>query len=169
MSHPSFAQMPDPARVWVFATPRALSSDESGRLLSRVDDFVSRWLAHGHPVVGAREWRDDRFLLIAADEEATGVSGCSIDSLYRVLKEVEAEIGVPLTDASRVWYRGGDEQVRSATRAEFRELAQRGEVHGETQVFDNTVASVGAVRAGAWERPLRESWHAKAFSVGAER
>jgi hypothetical protein len=163
----SFEEMPDPARVWVFAAPRALDEGEASRLLARVDDFLTRWHAHGHPVVGARDWRHDRFLLVAADEEATGVSGCSTDSLFRVLKEAEGEVGVSLLDSARVWYRGADGEVASATRAEFRELAQRGEVDGGTPVVDNTVRQVGALRSGAWERPLRESWHAKAFPGAA--
>lgn len=169
MSHRTFAEMPDPARVWVFAAPRALSEEETARLLTRVDEFLPGWHAHGHPVVGARDWRHDRFLLIAADEEATGVSGCSTDSLFRVLKEAERELGVSLLDSSRVWFRGEDGEVRSVTRPEFREMALRGEVHPDTPVFDNTVATAGAIRGGAWERPLRDAWHARAFPVGAGR
>lgn len=159
----SLAEMPDNARVWVFAAPRALSADESARLMERVDGFVVRWTAHGRPVVGAREWRYGRFLLIAADEEATGVSGCSIDSLYRVLQEAERELQLPLMDASRVWYRDPDGAIRSETRAEFRDRVRSGEVGDETPVFDNTVSTVGAVRAGEWERPFRDAWHARAF------
>jgi len=165
VSHPTFAELPDAARVWVFAASRALTAEESARLLARVDDFLPRWHAHGHPVVGARDWRHDRFLLVAADEEATGVSGCSTDSLFRVLKEAEREIGTSLLDASLVWFRGEDGEVRSASRADFREMARRGEVGPETPVFDNTARSVGAIRAGEWERPMRDSWHAKAFVV----
>lgn len=167
MRQRTFAEMPDAARVWVFAAPRALSEEEAARLLERVDDFLPRWHAHGHPVVGARDWRHDRFLLVAADEEATGVSGCSTDSLFRVLKEAEREIGTTLLDASRVWFRAADGEVASATRAEFREMVRRGEAGPETTVFDNTAASVGAVRSGAWERPLRESWHARAFGAAS--
>lgn len=159
----SLAAMPDDARVWVFAAPRALSAEESARLLDRVDSFVGRWTAHGRPVVGAREWRYGRFLLLAADEAATGVSGCSIDSLYRVLSEAESELGVPLTDATLVWYRGPDGSIRSETRAEFRDRVRSGAVGDDTPVFDNTVSTVGGVRAGGWERPLRDSWHSRAF------
>lgn len=167
MTDRSFAGMPPHARLWIFAAPRPLADAEASRLLARVDDFLTGWHAHGHPVVGARDWLHDRFLLIAADEEATGVSGCSIDSLYRVLRDAEREIGVPLLDSSRVWFRDPEGEVRSETRPEFRERVARGEVGEDTVVFDQTVASVGAMRAGEWERPLRESWHARAFRVGA--
>jgi hypothetical protein len=169
VNHRSLAAMPDAARLWIFAAPRALSEAEAESLLSRVDGFLTRWNAHGPRVGGAREWRHDHFLLIAADEEATGVSGCSIDSLFRVLKEAEAETGVSLLDSSRVWYRDSAGEVRSATRPEFRLLAEGGEVDAGTTVFDNTAATVGALRVGEWERPMRESWHGRAFPVGSGR
>ena len=158
-----FASLPDAARLWVFSATDAVPPQASPGLLERVDAFLEEWHAHGHPVGGGRDWRYDRFLLIAADEEATGVSGCSTDSLFRVFKAAERELGISLLDSSRVWYRAGEE-IRSESRAEFRERSRRGEIGPETIVFDNTAATVGDVRGGRWERPLRDSWHAKLLS-----
>jgi len=164
----SFDQMPDDARVWVFAAPRPLSPAEANALLGRVDDFLRRWAAHGAPVVGARELRHDRFLLIAADERATGVSGCSIDSLFNALAGVERELGTDLRRTSSfVFYRDADGQVRSAERPAFRQLAAAGQVSDDTPVFDNTLGTVGDVRAGRWELRFRDAWHARAFPLGA--
>lgn len=157
-----FAQLPDAARLWILASPEPLSAAASAELLQRVDAFLEEWHAHGHPVVGSRDWRFDRFLLIAADEAATGVSGCSTDALFRVFKAAERELGITLLDGSLVWYRV-DDAIRSATRGEFREQVRQGKVTQETIVFDNTVTTVGDARAGRWERPMRESWHGKAF------
>jgi hypothetical protein len=162
----SFEEMPDEARLWVFASPRPLETREAERLLERVDAFVEHWVAHGHPVAGARDWRHDRFLLMAADEAATGVSGCSIDSLYDALKAAERELGTRLLDASSsVWYRAGDGTIHAVPRPDFRALAREGAVDADTPVFDNTVATVGALRSGEWERPMRESWHGKSFGT----
>jgi hypothetical protein len=161
-----FAELPDAARLWVFAAQHPLHRDDADAVLARVDAFLAEWHAHGHPVVGARELLYDRFLLVAADEEATGVSGCSIDSLFRVLKDVERNLGLSLLDSSLVFYRDENDVVRSATRAEFRQMVGAGEVRGDSTVFDNTVSSIAALRGGAWERPMRESWHGRAFATG---
>lgn len=158
------ARMPDDARLWVFAAPRALSTAEAATLSARVAEFISGWHAHGHPVAGGWSWEHDHFLLIAADETATGVSGCSLDALYDSLKALEVEIGASLLDAaSRVWFRDAEGDIRSLTRPEFRLLARSGGVGPDTPVFDNTVASVGALRAGQWEKPMKDSWQGKAF------
>jgi len=164
----SFDRMPDDARLWVFAAPRPLQPAEADALLARVDGFLEGWAAHGAPVLGARDLRHGQFLLVAADERATGVSGCSIDTLFHTLAEVEEALGTELRrTASLVLYRDASGAVRAAERAEFRRLAQGGEVGEDTVVFDNTVATVGDLRAGRWERPFRDSWHARAFPLGA--
>ena len=166
MSTVDFSLLPADARLWIFAASRPLSADESAALLGRVDAFVEGWLAHGHPVVGARDWRYDRFLLVGADERATGVSGCSIDTLFRVFKELEAQLGAGLLDPCGVWVRDAAGEIPSAARPEFRALVQSGEVGEDTVVFNNTITTVGELLAGKWEVPVRDSWHAHAFAVG---
>jgi hypothetical protein len=160
-----FDQLPDDARLWVFGAARPLDEAEGAALLEHADRFLAAWAAHGAPVVGGRELRHGRFLLVAADERATGVSGCSTDALFRSLDEVERELGTTLRDGGLVFWRGPDGEVRSAPRPAFRERVRAGEVDGDTPVFDNTVATVGDVRAGRWEVPMRASWHARAFGA----
>jgi hypothetical protein len=169
MSAMDFSRLPDDARVWNFAASRPLTGKEAGRLLERVDRFLEGWLAHGHSVVGGRDWRHDRFLLIGADERATGVSGCSIDALFHTLRDLGEALEVDFLDRSAVWFRAEGGEIRAASRPEFRALAREGEVGEETVVFNSTVSTVGEVRAGQWELPLRDSWHAQAFPVGAGR
>lgn len=158
-----FDHLPDDARVWVFAAARPLDDAQRRALVDHADAFLQRWAAHGAPVHGGRELRHGRFLLVAADERATGVSGCSIDSLFRTLGDLEAQTGVPLRDGSLVFYRDASGEVQAEPRPAFRQRASAGEVSEDTIIFDNTIATVGDVRAGRWEKPLRDSWHARAF------
>ena len=69
-------------------------------------------------------------------------------------------------DWGPVFYRGPHGEVRRAERAEFRRLAQAGEVDADTVVFDTTLTRVGGLRDGSWERPAREAWHRQAFFRG---
>jgi hypothetical protein len=127
-----------------------------------VDDFLEDWAAHGSPLDAARDWRHGRFLLVGVDERAAPPSGCSIDAMVRVLKGLEERLGVRLVDHSPVWYREGGE-VRRVSRPEFLARARRGEVGLDTVVFDATLTRVGELRAGRWEVPAGEAWHARAF------
>jgi hypothetical protein len=157
-----FDSLPDHARVWVFAADRALAAPERDGLLADVDVFLDGWAAHGAPLQCARDFRYDRFLLVAVDERAAGVSGCSIDALTRQLKEHERRLGISLLDNGPVLFRTGD-GVQRVSRAEFQKLADEGEVTPETVVYNNTTPDLGAVRAGKWETPARASWHGRAF------
>jgi hypothetical protein len=158
----SFDRLPDDARLWVFATSRALTALERDELFAEVDGFLEHWTAHGAPVVASRDWRDDRFLLIGVDERATGLSGCSIDALIRSLATLEHRIGAAVVGTPPIWYREGRE-ITTASREGFETLATDGSVGPDTTVFDNTLASVGELRAGRFEIPARESWHGVAF------
>ena len=158
-----FNTVPDSARAWIQAAAQPLLGADAERLFCRVETFLRSWAAHGAPVVGAFDWRYDRFLIVAADEAATGVSGCSLDALFRALKEAEAELGVTLLDSSLVFYRDLASAVQALPRADFRQLVEAGDVDARTIVFDNTVGSVGAIRSGDWERPFRGSWQERAF------
>ncbi len=162
MPRQPFASLPDSARLWVCAACRPLAAGEQQVLLAEVDRFLDDWNAHRVPLDCARELRHDQFLLVGVDEEAAGVSGCSVDSLVRTMKGLGQQIGAELVDHASVFYRdaGG---VHRVSRDEFAEAASRGAVTPDTIVFDNTVATAGAVRGGRWEAPARDTWHGRAF------
>lgn len=157
-----FDDLPDSARIWIFAADRDLRPEEERLFLDAVDDFLDAWNAHGTLLEGARSWRYHRFLLVGVDEEAAPPSGCSIDALIRVLKKKERELDVGFLDNAPVWYRGRH-GIETAARADFRRMARDGEVTPETVVFDNTLTRMSDLREGEWETTARESWHGRAF------
>ena len=114
------------------------------------------------PLTAGRELRYDRFLFVAVDQRKAGPSGCSIDALFRQTKVLEQEIGIELVNHAPIVFRQGS-AIERVPRDQFAELAAAGMVGFETTVFDNTLTSVGDIRAGRWETRLANSWHARAF------
>lgn len=155
-------QMPDASRVWVFGVSNPLSEVDESTLLATVDAFLDRWVAHGHPLTCARDWRRGRFLLVAVDEATAPPSGCSIDAMVHVLEAEQERLEVTIVDHIAVWYLK-DDAVWRVTRAEFKALVEAGHIDADTPVFDNTVTRLSQVREGSWERPARDSWHFRAF------
>jgi len=162
MPRQPFAALPDSARLWVFAAARPLSPHERDTLLEAVDRFLDEWNAHRVPLDCARDFRYDQFLIVGVDQEAAGVSGCSVDALVRTMKTLGQRLGVELLDHASVFYRHGD-SVRRASREDFAAAAETGDVTPATTVFDNTVATLGALRTGGWEAPAARTWHGRAF------
>jgi hypothetical protein len=151
-----FESLAPDARVWVFSSARPLTGTPARTLLDEVDAFLDRWQAHGTPLTCARDWREDRFLVIGvAGDQA---SGCSIDGLFRTLKTLGAHLGTSLVDGSRIYYRDPSGVVLSATRAEFGDLARTGTVREDTRVFDTSLTTLGDLRH-RFEVPAERSWH----------
>jgi hypothetical protein len=162
MPRVEFDTLPDNARVWIFASDRALAVDETRRILDATDAFLDGWAAHGVPLRGGRDLRYDRFLFVAVDEAAAGASGCSIDAMIRNLRALEDELGMTMVDHGAVLFRAS-EAISRVSRSEFSDLVRRGTVTPATVVFNNTVGTVGAVRSGRWETAAADSWHSGAF------
>jgi len=152
-----FESLPSSARIWVFASEVPLTGPEPDRLLGDVDAYLHAWKAHGVPLRCARQWVEDRFLVVGIDPTEEQASGCSIDGLFRAVQEVERTLGTRLVGGGRVFYRGGDGQTRVASRDEFTTLAERGSVSPDTPVFNTALAHLEDWHA-SFERPLSESW-----------
>jgi hypothetical protein len=88
----------DDSRVWIYQCNRMLRLQEALQVESMLEDFVSDWKSHGAPVKGYANLFFGQFLVMMADENATGVSGCSTDSSVRVVKEIEKLFGVNMFD-----------------------------------------------------------------------
>lgn len=155
--------LPGTARIWIFGADPELGPGEAAELLAAVDDFLAGWAAHGVPLRAARSWRYGRFLIVGVDSEAAPPSGCSVDALVRLLREMEDRLGARFLGNEAVWYRDHGGAVRRASRPEFRSLARRGGVTPRSVVFDNSITALAQLRADRWEGPASESWHAAFF------
>ncbi|HEY4132925.1 MAG TPA: hypothetical protein VGM50_20085 [Gemmatimonadaceae bacterium] len=157
-----FDQLPDSARLWIFASDREVSGAQADTLLAAVDDFLSGWRAHGVPLQAAREWRENRFLAIGVDVTAENASGCSIDGLFRILQALQREIGAQLVGGGRVFYRSRGGAVETTTRDDFSARAKRGEITMATPVFDTGLTDAAAWRT-RFEAPAGVAWTAGYF------
>jgi len=165
MPRVDFNDLPAHGRLWVFPSSRTLSADEAEALMEAVDEFLDGWAAHGAQLRSGRRFVDGRFLLVGVDEDAEAPSGCSIDALVNRLRALGSDMGAELVDHGPVFFRDGAD-VRSLSRAEFRALMDTGEVGPDTPVFDTTLTRIADLRDGGLERPVRESWHGRAFLRG---
>ncbi len=162
-----FESLPDDARAWVFGSDRPLAEPEASQLLGAVDQFISRWAAHGTPLHASRDWREGRFLTIAVDQRQAGASGCSIDGLFRTLQGLESTLGASFVGGGRIYYRAADGTVASVARDEVEALGEQGVIGRDTTVFDPTVTTLGDWRK-RFETTAGASWHAQLLPEGVK-
>src|SRR6185369_10613771 len=112
--------MSDASRIWLFGISPALDETKRAQMLEQVDLFLRDWAAHNVPVTSAREILHDSFLLIAVDQ-ASETSGCSIDRMFGLLRQLERDLGVAILDPNRIFVRHGDGRIEAISRADFSE------------------------------------------------
>src|SRR5437868_11412625 len=118
-----FSDLPPSARIWIFGSDKPLSGAVADTMLAEVDAYLDQWKAHGFPLRAAREWRDNRFLIIGIDPTAEQASGCSIDGLFRALQQLQTTIGAQMVGGGRVFYRDPAGATQAVARDEFATLA----------------------------------------------
>jgi hypothetical protein len=164
MSVVKFNQLPDSARLWVYACERAFSESEAKMLTDHLNAFMEQWTAHKRELTTAWELRYNQFILIGVDERTMAASGCSIDSLVRSLQEFEKRIASNIVGTnSKVFYRDQNQTIRCVDRSEFGGLVGNDIVNQDTIVFNNTLRTIREVRQGKWEVPMKASWHSEIF------
>ena len=154
-----FESLPDSSRVWVYGADKPIDPDKEQLLLEAVDAFLEKWAAHGSPLFSARRLDQDRFLTIVVDSTREGASGCSIDGLYRTLKSLEPSVGAQIVTSGLVYYKAKDGRINAVTRDEFSNLAAKGEITGDTEVFDLSVTNLNEWKSRFKSRAA-DSWHA---------
>lgn len=154
-----FSALPASARIWVFGSDVPVTGAPADTLLADVDQYLDAWKAHGVPLRAAREWQENRFLIVGIDPTEEQASGCSIDGLFRALQQIQKAIGAQIVGGGRVFYRDATGATQSTTREEFNALKTKGAIGPRTHVFDTSLTRLDDWKT-KFEKPLAESWAA---------
>jgi hypothetical protein len=147
------------SRVWIYQSNRLFSLSEALTIEDKLNDFVAGWNSHGDPVKGFATLFFGQFIILMADESATGVSGCSTDSSVRLIKELERMFQVNLFDRQTLAF-VVKEKVQLLPLNQLNYPVQNGFVSSETLYFNNTVLNKQELLDN-WIIPVKESWLAR--------
>ena len=142
-------------RIWIYTLSKALNSGQRETLENTCGDFVSNWTAHEQRLEASFELYKERLLIFKVDEQAYNASGCSIDKLTRLVKELEKNYNVELLNRLLVVYEEGDD-LKVALASEIKDLLKDGAINENTIVYDNAIAS--SSQWNAWKKPLKDTW-----------
>ena len=153
----------DPAsKVWVYQSSRVFTIGEALQIEEMINQFAQSWLSHGVPVKGAAYLFFGQFVVLMADETATGVSGCSTDSSVRLIKEIERTFGVNMFDRLALAFIVKDE-VQILPMPQLKYAVEQGFITADTLFFNNVVLTKEDLENN-WIIPAKDSWLAKKIS-----
>lgn len=137
---------------------------ESLQVEDLLKDFVEGWNSHGTPVKGYANLFFGQFVVLIADETATGVSGCSTDSSVRLIRDIEKIFRVNMFDRLMLAFLV-KEKVQMVPFAQLAYALDNKFIDASTIYFNNTVLTLAQLK-NHWLIPVKDSWLAadKRFS-----
>jgi hypothetical protein len=150
------------SRVWIYQCSRLFTINEALEIEELLKEFTMQWKSHGVPVKGAGYLFFGQFIVLVADETATGVGGCSTDSSVRVIKDIEQRFGVSMFDRTTLAFVVKD-KVQLVPMSQLQYAVDNGFIDGDTLYFNNLVQSKEELE-NSWIIPIRESWLARKIS-----
>jgi hypothetical protein len=149
-------EMDGSSRVWIYQSSRVFSITEVFQIEEYLNEFVGSWNSHGSPVKGYGKLFFGQFIILMADETASGVSGCSTDSSVRLIRELENQFNVQLLNRQLLAFFINDKvQLLPLLQLEFG--AANGNIKPDTLYFNNTVATKSELENN-WIIPIKKSW-----------
>lgn len=153
----------DSSRVWIYQSNRIFTLNEALSIEDILTDFTTHWKSHGTPVKGFGTLFFGQFIMLMADEEVSGVSGCSTDSSVRCIKMIEERFNVSLFDRTTLAFYI-DEKIQLLPIAQIQYAIERSYISPETLFFDNTVLNKQDLLT-RWVTPIRNSWLTGRFQL----
>ncbi len=147
------------SRVWVYQSNRLFSISEALQIEDILNDFILNWTSHGTPVKGYANLFFGQFIVLMADETATGVSGCSTDSSVRLIKHLEQEFNVNMFDRQTLAFIVKD-KVQLLPLSQLNYAVENGFLNRGTLYFNNIVGTKQEL-LNNWLIKIEESWMAK--------
>ena len=153
----------DNARVWIYQGNRPFSEKEEMEINEQLLQFYSQWLSHGDKVKGWAKLLFRQFVVVMADEEATGVSGCSTDSSVRVIKSLERQYSVNFFDRMTITFLV-KERAEMLPYNQVQYALDKGYINEDTPFFNNVVSNNKDLLNRCLV-PLNRSWMADRLSL----
>jgi hypothetical protein len=147
------------SRVWIYQSSRLFTVSEAFFIEDKLNEFAAQWTSHGAPVKGTGHLFFGRFIILMADESATGVSGCSTDGSVRLIKSLESELHTPFFDRQLLALVVKD-KIELMPLVQLRYAVEHGFVGPDTLYFNNAVQTKKELEE-KWIIPVKESWLAK--------
>ena len=150
------ADFNDNSRLWIYQSSRMFFINEALEMEDMLQEFVQSWNSHGIPVKGYANLFFGRFIVVMADETATGVSGCSTDSSVKLIKAIEEKFKVDMFNRQSLAF-VVKEKIEQVPLSQFSYAFENKFIDEETLYFNNTVLTKKQLTEN-WITPVKNSW-----------
>jgi len=151
-----FENMPDDARVWVYAANKRINESLQSEILDKTNEFIKGWTNHEKNVTALAEILNNTFLVIMVDETNLMMGGCGIDKSLTFVRTLDAEYGLGFMNRHAVQLADG-ESVISLSKDEAIQWFEQGKIQENSICYNNTVHSKKEL-TNNWAIAFKNSW-----------
>ena len=151
------------SKVWIYQASRLFFISEALEMEDMLKEFTDNWHSHGTPVKGFASLFFGRFIVLMADESATGVSGCSTDSSVRLIKSIEQKFNNDLFDRQLLAFIVKD-KIEMLPLSQLNYAIENKFVDSNTLYFNNTITTKKQLET-EWIVAAGESWLGRKFAI----
>jgi hypothetical protein len=150
-----FETLPAHSRLWIYQSNKLFTAEQKQILSDALQAFTESWTAHGSPMKASFQLPYDHFVVLAADEQSTSASGCSIDDSVRTIKAIGSKIGLDFFDRKSVAFVMND-TITLIPMSELKKEAAGGTWGTQSPTVNTLITSKGDL--SAWIVPAGQTW-----------
>lgn len=158
-----FEEMPDHAKVWLYPSVDFFEGGLKSDIENEIKTFVTEWLSHQREVKGSSEIFVNGIICLAADQTDFDVSGCSIDSSYRFIRDLEKKYQLSLFERDLVFYKTAEGDIGLTKIDELEIIFNQGIITEETEIFNLQAQTVEQLR-NAWI-PIKDTPYSRFMPI----
>lgn len=155
--------MPSSSKIWIYQSDRSFMLEEQEVMSIKLSNFIDTWQRHGEDLKASYKIAYNQFIILLVDESFNAISGCSIDASVNLMKQIEKEFNIDLTNKLNISFKVG-EHINIVKLPDFQKFAKDQKVTSDTIVFNNMVATKAEFEQ-IWEVKAKNSWHNRFVSI----
>ena len=159
------------SKVWIYQCNRIFFLNEALEIEELLKEFTLQWKSHGTPVKGEAHLFFGQFIVLIADETATGVSGCSTDSSVRLIKDIEQRFKVNMFDRTTLAFvvkdKSDNDRIQLLPLSQLQYAFENGFINASTLYFNNLVQTKEELE-NKWIVAVKDSWLVSKIKLRSE-
>ena len=150
-----FNKISNNSRLWIYASHKKLDYLQQKEILKRLEIFLNEWKYHKKPLTASVTILEDYFIVVALESLENEVGGCSIDSLQRLIQDLEYKLNLSLLNRLNLFCRI-DNNIKCIP---VNTLVDNANL--DTMFYDLTIQTKAELNT--YLKPIRVGWCKKFF------
>ena len=153
----AFEQLSNTSKVWIYQAEREFTESELAFIQSSLQKFSAEWDSHGAGLKNSYKIENNRFIVIAVDEQVNHASGCSIDKSVNLMKMISDQTGLNLLSKTNIAFINENGNIDIFDFKNTGKLLEAGVLKPDTLIFNNLINSKEEFDLH-WKKSLNETW-----------